>query len=89
MTLAGGSFSTFEPSFDVSGHAGKLGYFASAAGSVTDRFLDPPAIANLHNRGSAIKSFVKLDYEPRETDLLHLSLFANEHSAARESLAAS
>ncbi|HKP12595.1 MAG TPA: TonB-dependent receptor, partial [Blastocatellia bacterium] len=77
VTLAGGSFATFEPSFDVAGHAGKFGYFASAAGSTTGRFLDPPAIANFHNSGSGIKSFVKLDYEPRDTDLFRLSMFAN------------
>lgn len=77
VTLAGGSFATFETSFDVGGHSRKFGYFASFAGSATGRFLDPPAIANLHNRGSGIKGFVKLDYEPDEKNLFRLSLFAN------------
>jgi hypothetical protein len=77
VTLSGGSFSTFETSFDVGGHAGKFGYFVSAAGSATARFLDPPAAQNLHNRGTGIKSFVKLDYEPTDKNLLRLSLFAN------------
>ena len=77
LTLSGGSFSTFETSFDVGGHAGKFGYFISAAGSATERFLDPPATENLHNRGTGIKSFVKLDYEPTDKNLLRVSLFAN------------
>jgi TonB dependent receptor/Carboxypeptidase regulatory-like domain len=78
VTLSGGSFSTFETSFDVGGHAGKFGYFASAAGSATGRFLDPPTVEDFHNRGSGIKSFVKLDYEPDEKNLFRLSLFANQ-----------
>ncbi len=40
VTLSGGSFSTFETSFDVGGHTRKFGYFISAAGSTSDRFLD-------------------------------------------------
>ncbi|MEN3334087.1 MAG: hypothetical protein V7641_3452 [Blastocatellia bacterium] len=77
VTLSGGSFSTFETSFDVAGHAGKFGYFVSAAGSATERFLDPPATPNFHNRGTGIKSFVKLDYEPTDKNLFRVSLFAN------------
>ena len=38
VTLSGGSFSSFETSFDVGGHTRKFGYFASAAGSTP-----PPA----------------------------------------------
>ncbi|MCI0486340.1 MAG: TonB-dependent receptor [Blastocatellia bacterium] len=76
-TISGGSFSTLEGSFDVAGRRGNLGYLASAAGSLTDRFLDPPSIANLHNHGSAFKSFFKIDYAPNEKDLFRLSLFTN------------
>lgn len=75
VTLSGGSFSTFETSFDVGGHSRKFGYFISAAGSKTDRFLDPPAIENFHNNGQAVKSFFKLDYTPSEKNLFRLNLF--------------
>jgi outer membrane receptor protein involved in Fe transport len=74
-SVAGGSFSTAELSFDFSGRAGKLGYLVSAAGSRTDRFLDPPTLENLHNHGRGVKSFFKLDYQASETDLFRLNLF--------------
>lgn len=77
ITLSGGSFNTFETSFDVGGHTRKFGYFVSAAGSTTDRFLDPPAIDNFHNNGRAIKTFAKLDYAPSDKNLLRLNLFYN------------
>ena len=77
VTLSGGSFSTFETSFDVGGHSRKFGYFASAAGSTTDRFLDPPEIENFHNNGQAIKGLFKFDYTPNDKNLFRLSIFGN------------
>jgi len=77
VTLSGGSFNTFETSFDVGGHTRKFGYFFSAAGSTTDRFLDPPAFENFHNNGRAIKGFAKLDYAPSDRNLFRLNLFVN------------
>ena len=77
VTLSGGSYSTFETSFDVGGHTRKFGYLVSGAGSTTDRFLDPPAIENFHNEGGALKAFAKLDYAPNETNLFRLNLFFN------------
>lgn len=75
VTLSGGSFSSFETSFDVGGHTRKFGYFVSAAGSTTDRFLDPPAIENFHNNGQAVKSFFKFDYAPSDKNLFRVNLF--------------
>lgn len=77
VTLSGGSFSSFESSFDVGGHSRKFGYLISAAGSTSDRFLDPPAVENFHNNGRAIKGFFKFDYTPSEKNLFRLNLFAN------------
>ena len=77
FTLSGGSFSTFESSFDAGGHSRKFGYFISGAGSLTDRFLDPPALDNLHNEGRAFKGFFKLDYTPNEKNLVRLNIFAD------------
>jgi len=77
VTLSGGSFSTFETSFDFGGHSQKFGYFASAAGSTTDRFLDPPAIENFHNNGQALKTFFKFDYTPSDKNLFRVNLFYN------------
>ncbi|MEK6302340.1 MAG: TonB-dependent receptor [Acidobacteriota bacterium] len=77
VTLSGGSFSTFETSFDVGGHTRKFGYLVSGAGSTTDRFLDPPASENFHNNGDAFKTFAKLDYTPNDSNLFRLNLFVN------------
>lgn len=77
VTLSGGSFSTFETSFNIGGHSRKFGYFISAAGSTSDRFLDPPAIENFHNNGQAVKTFVKLDFTPSEKNLFRLNLSFN------------
>ncbi|HEY0547026.1 MAG TPA: TonB-dependent receptor [Pyrinomonadaceae bacterium] len=72
VTAAGGSFNTFEGSFSIGGHTRKLGYFLSAAGTRTDRFLDPPSLENFHNRGRAARGFFRLDYAPNERDLFRL-----------------
>lgn len=72
VTVAGGSFNTFEGSFSFGGHTRKLGYFLSASGTSTDRFLDPPALENFHNRGRAAQGFFGLDYAPNEKDLFRL-----------------
>lgn len=77
VTLSGGSFGTFETSFDVGGHTRKFGYFISGAGSTTDRFLDPPAIENFHNNGRAVKTFFKLDYTPSDKNLFRFNFFFN------------
>jgi hypothetical protein len=76
VTLSGGSFSTFETSFDVGGHSRKFGYFASGAGSITNRFLDPPALENFHNDGRTAKGFFKFDYAPGEKNLFRFNIFA-------------
>jgi len=78
VTLSGGSFSTFETAFDIGGHSRKFGYFASFAGSTTDRFLDPPAIDNFHNNGQALKGYFKFDYTPSERNIFRFSMFANQ-----------
>jgi len=76
VTLSGGSFSTFETSFDAGGHSRKFGYFASGARSTTDRFLDPPTLENFHNDGGTAKGFFKFDYAPSEKNLFRFNLFA-------------
>jgi outer membrane receptor protein involved in Fe transport len=73
VTLSGGSFSSFETSFDVGGHTRKFGYFVSGAGSTSDRFLDPPAIENFHNNGQAVKTFFKFDYAPSQKNLFRMT----------------
>ncbi len=73
VSFSGGSFSTYEGSFNVGGRKGKFGYFLGAAGSRTNRFLDPPALENFNNRGTSGKSFLKLDYAPNENNLVRFN----------------
>ncbi len=73
VTLSGGSFSTFESSFDVGGHTRRFGYFLSAAGGASHRFLDPPALENFHNRGRGVKTFFHFDFTPTTRDLLRFT----------------
>lgn len=77
-TVSGGSFDTFEGSFDVAGHTKKWGFYLSAAGTTTDRFLDPPAIENFNNHGTSAREFFKLDYQPSERNLLRFSAAFND-----------
>jgi len=74
LTFNGGSFNTYEGSFDAGGHTQHFGYFISGAVSRTDRFLDPPALENFHNRGVSARSFFKLDYAPDQKNLIRLNL---------------
>ena len=73
VTLSRGSFSAFEGSFDVGGHSGKFGYFLSAAGGSTDRFLDPPALENFHNQERSLKTFFRFDYARNAKDVIHFT----------------
>ena len=75
VAFSGGSFNTFEGSADFGGHTDRWGYFLSGAGMRTDRYLDPPALENFHNKGRSGKGFFKLDYSPSERDLLRFNLF--------------
>ena len=75
ISYSGGSFNTHELSFDFGGHTKKFGYLVSAAGTTTDRFLDPPALENFHNHGISGKSFFKFDYAPNQNDLFRFNFF--------------
>ncbi|HEV7858013.1 MAG TPA: TonB-dependent receptor, partial [Pyrinomonadaceae bacterium] len=75
VTVSGGSFNTLEGAFDAGGHTEKFGYLLSAAATRTDRFLDPPALENFHNRGRSAKGFFKLDYTPDQNNILRLNFF--------------
>ncbi len=77
VTLSGGSFSSYESSFDVGGHSRQFGYFLSGAGGASGRFLDPPALENLHNHGRALKTFARLDFAPDTRDFLRFTLSIN------------
>ncbi|HEY6122086.1 MAG TPA: TonB-dependent receptor, partial [Pyrinomonadaceae bacterium] len=80
IDYSGGTFNTHELSFDAGGHRKKFGWFVSGAALRTDRFLDPPAIENLHNHGVSGKGFFKLDYAATAKDLLRFNFFVDRQS---------
>lgn len=76
--LAGsfGSFRTGEGSAQVGGGTQKFGYFVSASAGGSDRFLDPPSVDNLHNRGVNGSIFTRFDFAPNNNNFLNFSLNA-------------
>ncbi|MEO6393592.1 MAG: TonB-dependent receptor [Pyrinomonadaceae bacterium] len=77
-----GSFNALYGSFGSSSVDGTLGYgnaklgnFAAFNFARSGRFLDPPEITSLHNRGRSVNIFDRLDYNPNEDDTFHLNLF--------------
>jgi hypothetical protein len=53
----------------------KFGNFLAAEGIRTDRFLDTPEFANIHDTGNGQSIFDRMDYQPNGKDVFHLNLF--------------
>ena len=75
-----GSFNS--PSFEanVGGGSRAIGNFLSASGLRTDRFLDPPELAALHDTGDSQSFFDRLDVHPNDANTFHLNLQAARSS---------
>src|SRR6266545_661348 len=78
---AHGSFSAQYGSFGTTGvdaavgTGGKnWGNFLSASFTNTSRFLDPPELTHFHDRGNGESVLDRIDFNPRDTDTLHLNL---------------
>jgi hypothetical protein len=69
-----GSFKspTGEANVGVGSHT--LGNFVSVSGLRTDRYLDPPEFAALHDTGNNQAFFDRIDAHPNTRDTLHLNL---------------
>ena len=74
FTLGYGSFKapTGEVNFGMG--SGKMGNFVTFSGLRTDRFLDPPEFAAIHDTGNSQSFFDRLDAHPNDTDSFHLNL---------------
>jgi hypothetical protein len=57
----GAEFSTYDVGASVGGGSSTLGYFGSADGSKSDRFLDPVNFDNFQNHGDTERGFLRLD----------------------------
>jgi len=69
-----GSFGTSTASFDVGFGGPKWGNFIAVNGLNTSRFLDPPEIQVLHDKGNSENLFDRLDFKPSDKDTLQLNL---------------
>src|SRR6202790_5001645 len=80
VSLGYGSFKT--PTFEANIGAGShtIGNFLSISGKRTDRFLDPPESAALHDSGNSQSVFDRLDLHPTNQDTLRLNVHIGRSS---------
>ena len=69
-----GTFSSANGSFDIAFGGPKWGNFLAVSGLNTARFLDPPEILALHDRGNEQSVFDRLDYQISTLDTFHVNL---------------
>lgn len=73
-----GRFGAFDGGATVGGRiTSRIGYFLSAGGNRTDRYLDPPTADNFHNTGDAHRFTGKLELRPTAKDFMRVVVSAN------------
>ena len=73
-----GRFGSLDGGATVGGRlTSRLGYFLSGGGNRTDRYLDSPTTANLHNSGNAHRFTGKLELRPTDVDFVRAVVSAN------------
>jgi hypothetical protein len=75
LSASYGSFGTAAENFTFGTGGKKWGEFVSANTVRSGRYLDSPEFAPLHDVGNNQTIFNRLDYQPNQTDTLHLNLF--------------
>jgi hypothetical protein len=77
-----GSFNALYGSFGTTHEDGSLAYGNAKGGNFvafnferSRRFLDAPEFTALHDRGTAVNLFDRIDYSPNAKDTFHLNLF--------------
>jgi carboxypeptidase family protein/TonB-dependent receptor-like protein len=66
-----GSFGSVSGGFDVAFGGQKWGNFISASGLNTSRFLDPPELHAIHDKGNEENLFDRVDYQITGADSIH------------------
>ena len=77
LTLQGGSFGTTEGSFTNQYRRGGTTLSLGLHGGHTDRYLDPPSLANFTNRSNAAGLNAGLDHDLSESDRLRFYFRSN------------
>ncbi|HVZ20658.1 MAG TPA: TonB-dependent receptor [Vicinamibacterales bacterium] len=75
-TLGYGSFRTPTGDVNVGGGSDAIGDFVSFSGLRTDRLLDPPEFAALHDQGHNLSLFNRFDAKPTANGTFHLNVQA-------------
>ncbi len=76
LDLSYGSFGTATEDFTYGQGTNKFGNFIAANAVRSGRYLDSPEFAPLHDVGNNQTFFDRLDFQPDESDSIHLDLFA-------------
>src|SRR5258708_38578705 len=70
-----GTFGTISQGASVGYGSARLGNFVTFNFERSGRFLDPPEVTALHDRGTSANLFDRVDYSPNSKDTFHLNLF--------------
>ena len=74
VTTSYGSFGTSNIEFDYGVGGQHFGNFISASGFQSSRFLDPPELAVIHDKGNTENFFDRVDFQPRTQDNIHVNV---------------
>ena len=74
LTTSYGSFGTPSIGFDFLAGGAKWGNFVSVSGLESGRFLDPPELSVLHDKGNEENFFDRVDFKLSNNDTLQLNL---------------
>lgn len=78
VSLGGGSFHAGDLNATVGGSLNKqIGFFVTASGNRSERYLDPVDPRNFNNRGGALRLNVRTDWHPTDHDIVLFTLSAN------------
>jgi hypothetical protein len=75
-----GSFKSPAVDFNLGGGSRTIGDFVSFSGLRTDRFLDPPEFAAIHDAGNSQSFFNRFDARPSDRDTFHFNVQAARSS---------
>jgi hypothetical protein len=69
-----GSFGSATAGFDLGFGGRKWGNFIAGSGLNTSRFLDPPELQAIHDKGNEENLFDRVDYQFNDLDTIHVNL---------------
>jgi Carboxypeptidase regulatory-like domain/TonB-dependent Receptor Plug Domain len=74
FTTSYGSFGTANAGFNLAYGGDKWGNFISISGLNSGRFLDPPEVKAIHDKGNEQNIFDRVDFQLSQADSIHLNL---------------